>query len=80
LVYELHLPNFDVVPLTLKRISIFADSGRGGAFFLTSLFIELIDPSGRGLLTVMIDFSPTIYQKNGAGRRKKIASAANAGD
>jgi hypothetical protein len=47
---------------------------------LTSLFIELIDPSGRGLLTVMIDFSPTIYQKNGAGRRKKIASAANAGD
>jgi hypothetical protein len=24
LVYELHLTNFDVVPLTLKRISIFA--------------------------------------------------------
>ncbi len=26
LVYELHLTNFDVVPLTLERISIFADS------------------------------------------------------
>jgi Peptidase family M23 len=35
LVYELHLTNFDVVPLTLKRISIFA--ARGNSDPLTTL-------------------------------------------
>ena len=29
LVYELHITNFDVVPLTLKRVEIFADTNKG---------------------------------------------------
>jgi hypothetical protein len=30
LVYELHITNFDVVPLTLKRVEVFADNGSTG--------------------------------------------------
>jgi peptidase M23-like protein len=30
LVYELHITNFDVVPLTLKRVEVFADDGSTG--------------------------------------------------
>lgn len=33
LVYELHVTNFDVVPLTLKRVEVFADDRSGPPFF-----------------------------------------------
>src|ERR1017187_2209113 len=37
-----------VVKWARSRDKIFSPSGRGRAFFLTSLFIELIDPGGEG--------------------------------
>ena len=46
-------------------------SGRGGAFFLTSLFIELIDPAGRVLSVIALLTSAITPYGKGNGVRPK---------
>jgi hypothetical protein len=57
LVYELHITNFDVVPLTLKQLDVFGDADKNRPLKmvsgdgLSSIMIEVGSPTGSGTAT-----------------------------
>ena len=54
LVYELHITNFDMVPLTLNRLEVFADSDQSQPLSILS---------GHGLSTVMLEVGSDMSAK-----------------
>jgi len=57
LVYELHITNFDVLPLTLKRLEVFADTGKSQ---------PLMTISGDALSASMLEVGSSMGSSSGA--------------